>query len=42
MASPIEGLVPMFLGDLLGTVVVLYVVSFALRLMFKRQANQRV
>jgi len=42
MASPIEGLVPMFLGDLLGTVVVLYAVSFALRLMFKRQANQRV
>ena len=42
MSSPIEGLVPMFLGDLLGTVVVLYGVSFALRLMFKRSANQRV
>ncbi len=32
----------MFLGDLLGTVVVLYAVSFVLRLMFKRSANQRV
>lgn len=42
MSSPIEGLVPMFLGDLLGTVVVLYAVSFALRLMFKRSANPRV
>ncbi len=42
MASPIEGLVPMFFGDLLGTVVVLYAVSFALRLIFKRSANQRV
>jgi len=42
MTSPIEGLVPMFLGDLLGTVVMLYVVSFALRLIFKRSANQRV
>jgi len=34
MASPIEGLVPMFLGDLLGTAVVLYAVSFTLRLIF--------
>jgi hypothetical protein len=42
MASPIEGLMPMFLGDLLGTVVMLYAVSFALRLIFKRSANQRV
>jgi hypothetical protein len=42
MASPIEGLVPMFFGDLLGTVVVLCTVSFALRLIFKRSANQRV
>jgi len=42
MASPTDGLVPMFLGDLLGTVVVLYAVSFVLRLMFKRQTNQRV
>jgi len=42
MSSPIEGLVPMFLGDLLGTVVVLYAVSFALRLMFKRSASPRV
>ena len=42
MASPTEGLVPMFLGDLLGTVVVLYAVSFALRLMFKRKANPRL
>jgi hypothetical protein len=30
------------LGDLLGTVVVLYAVSFALRLMFKRKANPRL
>jgi hypothetical protein len=42
MTSPIDGLVPMFLGDLLGTVVVLCTVSFFLRLMFKRSANQRV
>jgi hypothetical protein len=42
MASPTDGLVPMFLGDLLGTLVVLYAVSFVLRLMFKRQTNQRV
>lgn len=42
MASPIEGLVPMLLGDLIGTVVVLYAVSFALRLIFNRQAKQRV
>jgi hypothetical protein len=38
MTSPIEGLVPMFLGDVLGTIVVLYVASLALRLLFKRPA----
>jgi hypothetical protein len=42
MASPIEGLVPMLLGDLFGTVVVLYIVSFSLRLIFKRPANRSV
>ncbi len=42
MTSPIEGLVPMFLGDLIGTMVVLYAVSLALRLLFKRTAGQRV
>ena len=42
MTSPIEGLIPMFLGDLLGTLFVLYAASFALRLMFKRQTNSRV
>jgi hypothetical protein len=42
MTSPVEGLVPMFLGDLLGTLFVLYAASLALRLMFKRQTNQRV
>jgi hypothetical protein len=42
MASPTEGLVPMLLGDLLGTLFVLYAASLALRLMFKRQTNQRV
>ena len=31
----------MLLGDLFGTVVVLYVVSFSLRLIFKRLANKR-
>jgi hypothetical protein len=42
MTSPIEGLVPMFLGDLVGTMVVLYAVSLALPLLFKRTAGQRV
>ena len=41
MTSPIEGLVPMFLGDLIGTMVVLYAVSLALRLLFKRSAGQQ-
>ena len=41
MTSPIEGLVPMFLGDLVGTMVVLYAVSLALRLLFKRSAGQQ-
>lgn len=41
MTSPIEGLIPMFLGDLLGTMVVLYVASLALRLLFKRATNAR-
>ena len=39
MTSPTEGLVPMFLGDLLGTMVVLYAASLALRLLYKRTAN---
>ena len=41
MTSPIEGLVPMFFGDLLGTMVVLYAASIALRLMVKRADSQR-
>ena len=41
MTSPVEGLVPMFLGDLVGTMVVLYAVSLALRLLFKRSAGQQ-
>ena len=41
MTSPIEGLVPMFFGDLLGTMVVLYAASLALRLIFKRADSQR-
>jgi hypothetical protein len=36
MTSPVEGLVPMFLGDLLGTLFVLYATSIALRLMFNQ------
>lgn len=35
-SHPFEGLAPMFFGDLLGTLVVLYVASFVLRLAFKR------
>jgi hypothetical protein len=42
MTSPIEGLLPMVLGDFLGTIVVLYAVSLALRLIFKGAASQRV
>ena len=41
MTIPIDGLVPMFLGDLVGTMVVLYAVSLALRLLFKRSAGQQ-
>lgn len=32
MSSPMEGLVPMLVGDLVGTLLVLYMASFALRL----------
>ena len=42
MTSPIEGLLPMVLGDFLGTVVVLYAVSLVLRHLFKRAPSQRV
>ena len=42
MTNPFEGLVPMFLGDLLGTMVVLYTVSLVLRLVFKHAVQQRV
>ena len=42
MASPLEVIVPMFFGDLLGTMVVLYGLSLALRLLFKRATSQRV
>jgi hypothetical protein len=42
MSSPIAGLVPMFVGDFLGTMVVLYAASLALRFVFKKSANQRV
>ena len=36
MSSPIEGLAPMFLGDLIGTLITLYAASLALRFLFKR------
>ena len=42
MTNPIEGLLPMVLGDFLGIIVVLYAVSLALRLIFKGAASQRV
>ena len=34
--SPVEGLAPMFLGDLIGTLITLYAASLALRFVFKR------
>jgi hypothetical protein len=36
MSSPIEGLVPMLVGDLVGTLIMLYVVSVALRFVSRR------
>lgn len=36
MSSPIEGLVPMLVGDLVGTLIMLYVVSLALRFVSRR------
>lgn len=39
MSSPIDGLVPMLVGDLIGTLIVLYVASLALR--FVSQQNGR-
>ncbi len=36
MSSPVEGLAPMFLGDLIGTLITLYAASLALRFVFKR------
>ncbi len=41
MSSPIEGLVPMLVGDLVGTLLVLYVASFALRFVSRRAPSQR-
>jgi hypothetical protein len=35
-SSPIEGLVPMLAGDLVGTLIMLYVASFALRFVPRR------
>ncbi|PHY07565.1 MAG: hypothetical protein CK528_02815 [Alcaligenaceae bacterium] len=35
-SHPLDGIAPMFFGDLLGTLVVLYVASFVLRLAVKR------
>jgi hypothetical protein len=41
MGSPFSGLLPMFFGDLLGTLVTLYAVSLALRLVLKRSPSAR-
>ena len=42
MQSPFEGLVPMFVGDLLGTVIILYVAALILKFGFpqRTQANK--
>ncbi|MFZ4708827.1 MAG: hypothetical protein ACOYMH_03185 [Zwartia sp.] len=42
MSSPIEGLVPMLVGDLVGTLLMLYTVSLALRFVSRRSANPRI
>jgi len=41
MGSPIEGLVPMLFGDFVGTLIILYVASVALRLMFRPAPSPR-
>jgi hypothetical protein len=42
MSSPIEGLVPMLVGDLVGTLLVLYMTSFALRFLLRRAPSPRL
>lgn len=41
MSSPIEGLVPMLVGDLVGTLLVLYLASLTLRLASRRGSRLR-
>lgn len=39
MSNPIEGLVPMLVGDLVGTLIILYAASLALRFVSRRVSN---
>jgi len=40
-SSPIEGLVPMLVGDLIGTLIMLYAASLALRFVSRRVPSQK-
>lgn len=42
MSNPIEGLVPMLVGDLVGTLIILYAASLALRFVSRRVSNPQV
>lgn len=42
MTSPVEGLVPMFVGDLVGTLIMLYVASLALRFLSRRTSSLQI
>jgi len=40
MQNPFEGIVPMFVGDLLGTIIILYVSAVILKYVFPQRQHQ--